>query len=83
MPEFGDVKSKKYFLQSFLGWKGVLFVKEGAYKKGIFKFIIQIPSSYPSKAPTVTFETKVIHPLINSKTAILDIRVRNFLKKLM
>jgi len=61
----------------------VLFVKEGAYKKGIFKFVIDIPSSYPSRPPTIVFETKVIHPLINSKTLILDIKVRKFKKNFL
>jgi len=56
-------------------WNGVIFVKEGAYKKGIFKFIIQINQSYPSKPPIVIFLTKVIHPLIDIRSGVLDIKV--------
>jgi ubiquitin-protein ligase len=64
----------KYFINQ-LEWNGVLFVKEGAYKKGIFKFTIQIHQSYPSKPPIVIFLTKVIHPLIDLRSGILDIKV--------
>jgi ubiquitin-protein ligase len=74
IPEYSDIKSK-ILLDNQLEWNGVLFIKEGAYKKGIFKFTIQIPQSYPSKPPIVIFSTKVIHPLIDSKSWILDIKV--------
>ena len=54
-------------------WHGVVFVREGFYKEGIFKFRIEIPISYPKNAPSVIFFSKVYHPLINGNTGKLDL----------
>jgi ubiquitin-conjugating enzyme E2 D/E len=48
------------------------------YKDGIFKFEMNIPSSYPAKPPEVSFSTKVFHPLIDISTGKLDITVLYF-----
>jgi len=52
-------------------WNGVLFIREGLYKDGIFKFEIQIPNSYPYLQPKVIFKSEVFHPLI--KENVLDL----------
>ncbi len=70
LPQFDDIKGN-YLL--IVVWHGVLFIREGFYKDGIFKFEINIPSSYPAKAPEVKFVSKVLHPLIDNKTGVLDI----------
>lgn len=72
-------------------WHGVLFVREGYYKDGIFKFEIDIPKTYPQSPPTVKFISKVVHPLINRETNILDLSMefanwnanKNFLVKVI
>jgi ubiquitin-protein ligase len=56
-------------------WDGVIFVREGPYKDGIFKFEIVIPSSYPAKPPDVIFLNEIMHPLIDLKTGKLDLTV--------
>jgi ubiquitin-protein ligase len=52
-----------------------VFVREGPFKDGIFKFQINIPTSYPAKAPEVTFITKVYHPFVDLKSGKLDLTV--------
>ena len=54
-------------------WHGVLFVREGYYKDGIFKFEIHIPNEYPKQPPKVIFVSKVFHPLIDSASGLLDL----------
>lgn len=68
---------KKYFkiLIFLLAWHGVIFIREGPYKDGIFKFEIRIPSSYPKSAPEVYFTTIVGHPLIDPYKGKLDLNV--------
>ncbi|TRM61832.1 UBC-like protein [Schizophyllum amplum] len=43
---------------------------ESPYKGGTFRFILDLPSNFPFKAPTVTFSTKIYHPGINEEGAI-------------
>jgi ubiquitin-protein ligase len=66
LPRFDDIKI----------WDGVIFIREGYYKEGIFKFEILIPQNYPSKPPEVNFITKVFHPLIDLSTGKLDLSVK-------
>lgn len=54
-------------------WHGVIFIREGLYKDGIFKFEIKIPNEFPNEPPVVQFFTQVYHPLINKETNILDL----------
>lgn len=65
LPQFDDLRV----------WHGVVFVRDGPYKDGIFKFELIIPTTYPSNAPEVNFLTKVYHPLIELTTGKLDLSV--------
>lgn len=58
---------------SFL-WFGVIFVREGYYKDGIFRFNISLPDNFPSdkKPPTIIFQNEIFHPLICPYTCTLD-----------
>ena len=59
--------------ETLLIWHGVLFVKEGWFKGGVFKFHIDIPVDYPASAPRVTFDSQVFHPLVDRGSGALDL----------
>jgi len=56
-------------------WHGVIFVHNGYYKNGIYKFIIDIPKDYPKVIPKILFTSKMFHPLINPTTGEVDVSV--------
>jgi len=62
--------------ESVLIWDAVLFVHQGYYADSILKFQIQFPTDYPSRAPSVTFITDILHPLISQKDGSLNLSVR-------
>ncbi|ROT68317.1 AKT-interacting protein isoform X3 [Penaeus vannamei] len=67
--------------KSPLVWFGVIFIRQGMYQEGIFRFNLHIPENYPDgDVPTVVFETPVFHPLIDPETLELDIK-RGFANK--
>ena len=58
---------------TLLEWHGVLFVNQGWYKGGVFKFVIHVPVDYPESPPSVYFFNRVFHPLVDEKTGRLDL----------
>ena len=60
---------------TLLEWHGSVHIREGFYKGGIFKFVINIPVDYPASAPAVYFFNAVFHPLVDPNTGRLDISV--------
>ena len=36
-----------HILLSYLGWYGIIFIRQGIYQEGIFRFKIIIPENYP------------------------------------
>jgi len=56
-------------------WFGVIFVRQGVYRDGIFKFKVIISPNYPADGarPRVIFSTPVFHPLVDPKTGELDL----------
>lgn len=58
---------------SALMWFGIIFVRQGHYEGGTFKFTIYIPESFPDcDCPTVIFETPPFHPMVSSSTGEFD-----------
>jgi len=57
-------------------WHGVIFLRKGLYKNGIFKFFLKIPESYPDNGPKVVFLSQVFHPLIDPSTGELDLSIQ-------
>ena len=55
-------------------WNGVLFVHQGAYEGGVFKFKIDFPMIYPLNLPIVTFTARqVFSPVVKLETGVLDL----------
>ena len=82
MLEFRHLKlhspSGIYILPSFNSlrqWSGVLFVRRGIYKGGIFRFEMVLPRSYPADGacPRVKFQTPIFHPHVDPKSGEVDI----------
>lgn len=59
-------------------WHGVLFVREGRYRGGVFRFIIAAHPLYPSDGarPLVVFLDKPFHPLVDTRSGTLQVESR-------
>lgn len=53
-------------------WEGIIFVRNGYYKQGKFRFCVEL-KDFPYKQPRIVFKTKMYHPLVDYKTGELDI----------
>lgn len=55
-------------------WDGIIFVRSGPLKNGIFHFILQLDANFPTqKAPPVIKLLKpLLHPLVASDTKLFD-----------
>ncbi|KAF2718276.1 hypothetical protein K431DRAFT_322534 [Polychaeton citri CBS 116435] len=49
-------------------WTGVLFVSRGPYTNAILRFEIAFTHDFPDRAPTVTINSDVFHPLVTPLT---------------
>lgn len=56
-------------------WFGVLFVRAGPYKNGVFRFTLTLPDKFPndSALPTVVFQSETFHPLICPYSGSLEL----------
>ncbi|XP_013117718.2 protein crossbronx [Stomoxys calcitrans] len=82
LAEYKMVESEKvggvYVIPSFgnsLLWYGVIFVRQGLYEEGVFRFNISLPDTFPEDktVPTVIFQNEMFHPLICPFTGTLDL----------
>ena len=56
-------------------WFGVIFIRQGLYQSGIFKFCVVIPQTYPDgDCPKIVFEHAPFHPLVDPKSGELDVQ---------
>ncbi|XP_064640571.1 AKT-interacting protein-like isoform X3 [Lineus longissimus] len=59
--------------KSTLVWNGVLFIRQGLYQEGVFKFNVVIPENYPDgDCPRLIFDPPVFHPVVHPDTGELD-----------
>lgn len=55
--------------ENSLIWFGIIFVRNGPYKDGIFRFTVILDEKFPDcEHPKIVFQTKVIHPVIDPGT---------------
>nr|XP_042908824.1 AKT-interacting protein isoform X2 [Parasteatoda tepidariorum]XP_042908825.1 AKT-interacting protein isoform X2 [Parasteatoda tepidariorum] len=58
-----------------LKWFGVIFIRQGLYQGGIFRFTLYVPDNYPDcDCPILVFDPPVFNPLINIETGELDVK---------
>ncbi|XP_059163211.1 AKT-interacting protein-like isoform X2 [Physella acuta] len=56
-------------------WSGLIFIRQGLYLGGAFRFSLTIPDNYPDgDCPTFVFEFPIFHPLVDPATGELDIK---------
>ncbi|XP_041375803.1 AKT-interacting protein-like isoform X3 [Gigantopelta aegis] len=56
-------------------WNGVLFIRQGLYQEGVFRFTLTIPDNYPdSECPSLVFEYPIFHPVVHPKTGEVDVK---------
>ena len=61
-----------------LQWAASIHGPAGSpYESGIFQLIIYFPKDYTSTWPTMTFSTKILHPLRNKEGGICSVCVLN------
>ncbi|CAF0801093.1 unnamed protein product [Brachionus calyciflorus] len=53
-------------------WYGVIFLHQGLYEGGVFRFTLFIPDNFD--CPRVIFNPIIYHPLINNETGELDVK---------
>ncbi|KAG8180123.1 hypothetical protein JTE90_012138 [Oedothorax gibbosus] len=58
-----------------LKWFGVIFMRQGLYQGGVFRFTLYVPDNYPDcECPILVFDPPVFNPLINMETGELDVK---------
>jgi len=58
-----------------LRWFGVLFIRQGLYQEGVFRFQVHIPDNYPDgDCPKVVFDSQVFHPAVDPSSHELNVR---------
>lgn len=55
-------------------WDGIIFVRSGVYKNGIFRFTIQLEASFPlqKSSPIIKLLSPLLHPLISEESLLFD-----------
>ena len=81
MAEFNHLKKTRlpgvYVIPSYfnpLVWFGVVFIRQGIYQDGVFRFQLDIPDNYPDgHCPSITFQPPVYHPFVDPASGKLDL----------
>ena len=62
---------------------GVIFVRRGLYREGIFRFVMTLPAEYNdiNTHPSIVFTPSIYHPLIDPVSGELNLRVEESLRE--
>lgn len=73
MPEFDNIRRLH----------GVIFVRRGLYRDGVFRFVMNLPLSYNdmNTHPEIIFTPPIFNPLIDPDTGLLDLRIDEYLQQ--
>lgn len=52
-------------LNSLQVWHGIIFLRAGPYRDGIFRFVIYLQDDFPSSRPLLKFTTPIFHPQVH------------------
>ncbi|GMR59286.1 hypothetical protein PMAYCL1PPCAC_29481, partial [Pristionchus mayeri] len=60
---------------NILEWWGILFIRNGIYTGGIFRFCVYLPKDFPEtdNLPVIELESEVFHPQISLKERRVDL----------
>eukprot|EP01036_Dinobryon_divergens_P030313 gene30313-39539_t len=69
MPEFDNIRRLH----------GVIFVRKGLYRDGIFRFLMELPDTYNghNAHPVITFTPPVFNPMVHPETGRLDLSLED------
>jgi ubiquitin-protein ligase len=73
MPEFDNIRKLH----------GVIFVRRGLYRDGVFRFTMTLPQLYNDENthPIINFTPPIYNPLVDPTTGLLDLTVDESLKE--
>ncbi len=73
MPEFDNIRKLH----------GVIFLRRGLYRDGIFRFLITLPMEYndSNTHPEIFFNPPIYNPLVDPVTGKLDLKVDEVLRE--
>ncbi|KAK3933334.1 AKT-interacting protein [Frankliniella fusca] len=62
--------------KSSLLWFGVLFVRQGMYQGGVFRFTLSVPENFPDtkSPPRITFQSPIFHPQVDMKSGEMNVK---------
>ncbi|TRY77250.1 hypothetical protein TCAL_00126 [Tigriopus californicus] len=60
---------------SSLVWFGIIFIRQGIYQEGVFRFKVLIPENFPDgDCPKIMFDHSVFHPAVDPETNELNLK---------
>ncbi|XP_020621754.1 protein crossbronx homolog [Orbicella faveolata] len=60
-------------LKSLQVWHGIIFVRVGPYRHGIFRFVVILEDDFPQSRPLLKFTTAVFHPQVHPANGVLNL----------
>lgn len=60
-------------LKSLQVWHGIIFVRVGPYRDGIFRFVVVLEDDFPESRPLLKFTTAVFHPQVHPANGALNL----------
>ncbi|KAK3751351.1 hypothetical protein QZH41_009302, partial [Actinostola sp. cb2023] len=64
-------------------WHGIIFLRAGPYRDGIFRFFVFLPDDFPDSRPLLKFTTQVFHPQVHQNGVLnLDVAFPKWQKEI-